>query len=598
MAFQTFDIARPSPETIRQRIAALRARFTELGIDAILVPHEDEYLNETLPEGANRLADLTGFTGSAGRAVVTEDDAVLITDGRYTLQARAQAPEDVFAVVSQDEDAVRRLTGLGAVRLGVDPSRHTRASLEKLQKDAPEATLVRLEPDPVGRLVNAAHAPADPTIRAHPANLAGASVAEKLAAVRKEMGDGVDAALVAASDGVSWLLNWRGSEVAHVPVVLSRAFVPREGKITVFVAPERVSDALLHAQGEGLADIRFEPPERYIAHLAEHARDKTVLADPAQATDAALAAIERTGTLKTGRDPTLLPKAVKNAAEIDGMRAAHQRDGVAMVRFLAFLERHGEGLSEIEIVERLEEERRRVGAIDISFDTIAGSGPNGAIVHYRVDRQSNRTLQRGEALLVDSGGQYEDGTTDITRTMVCGPASEDFRRAFTRVLKGHIALARQRFPAGTRGSALDALARAALWQAGQNYSHGTGHGVGAALDVHEGPAGISPRTNEPLQAGMIVSNEPGFYVEGGYGIRIENLMLVRAEPGEAERPFLSFEALTLAPIDTRLVLPRLLTPEEIAWLDGYHARVHGALVADLDAPERAWLNAATRPIVG
>ena len=433
-------------------------------------------------------------------------------------------------------------------------------------------------------------------VRAHPAAFAGEDAASKFERLRAAVGEAkADAVLIASSDAVSWLLNWRGADVAHTPLVLSRAFIPAEGPATIFVDPGKVPNELAGDLGE-LA--RIAAPDTFLAALAALSDGKRVAADPARSPDAALAAIESAGTLVEATDPTLILKAVKNGAEVEGMRAAHRRDGVAVTRFLAWFERNAVGASEIALAQQLEEFRREAGATDVSFDTIAGSGPHGAIVHYRVDRASDRTVEAGDPVLIDSGAQFVDGTTDITRTVCAGAAADDFRVQFTRVLKGHIALARARFPEGAMGAELDPMARQALWRAGFDYKHGTGHGVGAALAVHEGPQSISKRGREPLVPGMIVSNEPGDYHVGRYGIRIEALCLVRearVPPGGAV-PMLWFETLTLAPIDTRLVIATMMTADEIGWLDAYHARVRGTLSGDLDASDRAFLEERTRPI--
>lgn len=594
MAFQTFDPPGGSPDDAARRLAALRETFAGLHVDGVVVPHEDEYQSESVPPAADRLRALTGFTGSAGRAIVLSDRALFATDGRYTLQAAKQVDGEAFTIVSTPHEAKSWMAEhVAGRRLGVDPMLHSRADLKRLEEAG--ATVVRLAANPVDAIWTDRPAKKAGQARAHPAQVAGRSAADKLGDVREAFAGDADALFIAASDTVSWLFNWRGDDVAHTPLVLSRAFVPSQGPVTVFADPEAVAGV-----AAGLNHVEIVPPSEMIAALTRLSEGLTVRADPAHTPDAALGAIDASGTLNEGADPSARLKAIKNPAEIAGMRAAHHRDGLAMVRFLAWFDDHAVGLTEIDLVERLEAERVAVGALDGSFDTIAGSGPNGAIVHYRVDRASNRTVEAGDPVLLDSGAQYPNGTTDITRTMVAGSPSEAFRRQYTLVLKGHIAIARQRFPERTMGSELDGLARAALWQAGHDYLHGTGHGVGAHLSVHEGPAGISKRSREPLAPGMILSNEPGDYHEGAYGIRIENLVLVRepAIPPGGTVPMLSFETITLCPIDTRLVLPGLLSGAEVGWLDCYHARVYGALVGHLDAAERRWLAARTRPLAG
>lgn len=594
MAFQTFDPPAIAPGTVADRVARLRARFAAEGVDGIVVPHEDAYQSEYLPPSEERLAYVTGFTGSAGRAVILADVALFVTDGRYTLQAERQVPGDVFAIVSEEAQAQAWLAEHAAGRrIGVDTRLHSRSDLERLREATPALTLVPLAQNPVDAVWEDRPAPPRGRVRAHPEALAGRSFGDKLAAVRERMSG--DALLVCASDSVSWLLNWRGEDVAHTPLVLSRAFVPREGPVVVFVDPGKVPDALVEAL-DGRA--KLVAADTFPAALTPLAADQRVEADPTRTPEAALAAIEASGTLLERPDPTLRLKAVKTEAELAGMRQAHRRDGLALTRFLTWFDDHAIGTTEIALVERLEAFRREVGALDVSFDTIAGAGPHGAIVHYRVDRDSDRAVAAGDPVLIDSGAQYADGTTDVTRTVCAGTASDAFRIQFTRVLKGHIAVARARFPEGTLGSEIDPLARAALWRSGFDYRHGTGHGVGAHLSVHEGPQGISRRSREPLAAGMVLSNEPGDYRPGAFGIRTETLLLVRearVPPGGA-LPMHWFETLTLAPIDTRLVVPLLLNAAEIGWLDAYHARVHGALVDDLEAAERRWLAERTRPI--
>jgi Xaa-Pro aminopeptidase len=594
MGFQSFDSPAVSRDAIAERVARLRSRLDAYGVDGIVVPHEDAYQSEYLPASEERLAWLTGFTGSAGRAIVLADAALFVTDGRYTLQAEQQVPGDIFTIASDEKTAKAWMAEhLAGRTLGVDPRLHSRADLKRLQERAQDLTLVRLDANPVDAIWTDRPAPPLGRVHAHPEELAGQPVADKIAAVREAM-EG-DAVLIAASDAVSWLLNWRGSDVAHTPLVLSRALVPRDGPATVFVDPGKVPDALAAAL-EGL--VRLEPADGFLARLAVLAEGRRVQADPQRTPDAALTAIETTGTLVEAPDPAVRLKARKTAAEIEGMRAAHRRDGVAVTRFLAWFDANAVGASEIDLVQRLEAIRREAGAIEIAFDTIAGAGPHGAIVHYRVDRDTNRVIAPGEPVLVDSGGQYRDGTTDITRTLCAGTPSDAFRIAFTRVLKAHIALAAQTFPEDTTGVQLDAITRAGLWRAGLDFAHGTGHGVGAALAVHEGPVGISRRGREALAPGMILSNEPGLYRPGAWGIRTENLVLVREAqvPPGGETAMLSFETLTLAPIDTRLLAPRLMTAEEAGWLDSYHARVRGALSGHLDRAERAWLEERTRPI--
>ncbi len=429
--------------------------------------------------------------------------------------------------------------------------------------------------------------------------LAGESAAEKLKRVRAELAKlRADALVVSDAQNVAWAFNIRGADVAHTPLALAFALVPKEGRPALYVDSSRLDNAARHALEE-VAEVR--PPGELAADLAA-LKGKTVRLDQASAAEALTRLIaEAGGKPQRGADPIALMKAVKNHAEIAGARAAHLRDGAAVTRFLAWLDREAPTgiVTEIDAVAALESFRRDTGALkDISFPTIAGSGPNGAIVHYRVTRASNRRIGMNELFLIDSGAQYEDGTTDITRTVIVGTPTDEMRDRFTRVLKGHIAIATAIFPENTSGAQLDPLARIALWQAGLDFDHGTGHGVGSYLSVHEGPARISKLGNVALRRGMILSNEPGYYKTAAYGIRIENLVLVIAapEPAGAEKPLNAFETLTLAPIDRRLIDAKMLTAKERAWVDAYHARVRDTLAPLVDAPTKAWLEAATRPL--
>jgi Xaa-Pro aminopeptidase len=429
--------------------------------------------------------------------------------------------------------------------------------------------------------------------------LAGESAADKLKRIQSELKKlRADALVVSDPQNVAWAFNIRGSDVAHTPLALAFAVIPQEGKPALYLDAAKFDDKTRPALAE-IAAVRA--PEELARDLAQ-LKGKTVRLDQASAADALTRQVAASGGKPVrGPDPIALMKAVKNHTEVVGSRAAHQRDGVAVARFLAWLEREAETgiITEIDAVEALESFRRDTGLLkDISFPTIAGSGPNGAIVHYRVTRASNRTIGKNELFLVDSGAQYEDGTTDITRTVIIGAPTDEMRDRFTRVLKGHIAIATAVFPENTSGAQLDPLARTALWQAGLDFDHGTGHGVGSYLSVHEGPARISKLGTVALRRGMILSNEPGYYKTAAFGIRIENLLLVIAapEPAGAEKPLNAFETLTLAPIDRRLIDTRLLTAKERNWVDSYHGRVQELLGPLLDATTRAWLDSATRPL--
>jgi Xaa-Pro aminopeptidase len=601
--FQTFDDSheRAAAPT---RIAALRAELKRRGLDGLVVPRADRQQNEYLPACEERLAWLTGFTGSAGAAAVLAERAALFVDGRYTVQAAAQIDAKLFAIEhlvdSPPEQWLEQNLKSGA-KLGYDPWLHTSESADRLRKACATAgaELVAVDNNPIDALWSDRPAPPAGPVSLRDIKLAGESAADKFKRIQAELKKlRADVLVVSDPQNVAWAFNIRGSDIAHTPLALAFAVIPREGKPALYVETAKLDNKTRPALEE-IAVVRA--PAELARDLAQ-LKDKTVRLDQASAADALTRLVSGcVGKPVRGADPIALMKAVKNHAEIAGSRAAHTRDGVAMARFLAWLEREAPAgkLTEIDAVEALESFRRDSGLLkDISFPTIAGSGPNGAIVHYRVTRATNRTIGKNELFLVDSGAQYEDGTTDITRTVAVGTPSDEMRDRFTRVLKGHIAIASAVFPENTSGAQLDPLARTALWQAGLDFDHGTGHGVGSYLSVHEGPARISKLGTVALRRGMILSNEPGYYKTGAYGIRIENLLLVIAapEPKGAEKPVNAFETLTLAPIDRRLIDSRLLTAKERNWIDSYHAHVQEVLSPLLDAATRAWLDAAARPL--
>jgi Xaa-Pro aminopeptidase len=603
--YQSFDDT-TERAAAAERVGALRAELMRRGLDGFIVPRADRHQNEYVPASEERLAWLTGFSGSSGVAVVLADRAVLFVDGRYTLQAREQVDAAVFVIehlIDRPPDAWLEANLAAGSRLGYDPWLHTVEVAEKLAKAcaAAGATLVPADINPIDAIWSDRPAPPLGPVVLHDLRFAGEEAAAKLARIGAEVAKArADALVVSDPHAVAWTFNIRGADVAHTPLPLSFALVPKEGRPTLYVDGRKLANAVRHRLEE-LADVR-EPAALVPDLAALGAAGKTVRLDQATAADAlARTVTDAGGKVSRGSDPIALMKAVKNAVEIEGARAAHRRDGAAVARFLAWFDReapHG-SLTEIDAVAALESFRRDTGLLkDVSFPTIAGSGPNGAIVHYRVTRASNRRINAGELFLVDSGAQYEDGTTDITRTVAVGTPSAEMRERFTRVLKGHIALARAVFPDGTTGAQLDTLARQYLWAAGLDFDHGTGHGVGSYLSVHEGPARISKLGTPALKRGMILSNEPGYYRTGAYGIRIENLVLVVAAPAVAgaEKELNAFEVLTLAPIDRRLITPALLEPEELRWLDDYHARVAATLRPLVDAETQAWLAAATRPV--
>ena len=598
----------------RQRLAWLRAELSREGLDGFIVPHADEHQSEYLPPSAERLAWLTGFTGSAGAAIVLSDTAAIFVDGRYTLQVQSEVDAGLFTPVHLIETPPSKWLREHARpgdRIGYDPWLVTVADVRRLAEACreAEAELVAVgdaEENPIDQVWADRPEPPRGAVSLHPADLAGEEAASKIVRLQDALTEKrVDATVLAQADSIAWSFNIRGSDIAHNPVALAWAIVPAAARPILFIDSRKLSNAVRAVLAD-LVEIR-EPGEmtRALAALGEERR--TVLLD-ARTTPAAIAAAveESGGTVVEGADPAALPKARKNETEITGARRAHRRDGAAMIRFLAWLDANAETgrLDEIAAADRLAafraETAKADGAelIDLSFDTISGAGPNGAIVHYRVSPVTSRKLEAGSLYLTDSGAQYRDGTTDITRTVPIGSPTPEMRDRFTRVLKGTIAIATLRFPAGTNGVQIDAFARRALWEAGLDYDHGTGHGIGSFLSVHEGPASISKRGEVPLEPGMILSDEPGYYETGAYGIRIENLVLVTppAPIQGGDREMLGFETLTLCPIDRRLIAVDLLTPAEIAWIDAYHAAIPAAVGRLLDDAERAWLEKAVAPL--
>ncbi len=604
MMFQTFDETADTDQ-VADRVSGLRTLMRKARIDAFLVPRGDEHRGEYVAAASERLKWLTAFSGSAGLAVVGTRKAALFVDGRYTVQAPQQTDTVLFEVLQTPTAQLANwliATLKSGDTVGFDPWLHSITEIERLAASL-KPHGIKLKP--VSRNLidqlwgkDRPAAPAQP-VHVHPLTRAGQSPSEKITQVQGMLAESdEDAVILTMPDSICWLFNIRGGDVPHTPLVLAFAIVPQKGKAELFVDPQRLSPAVL-AHLKPVANLR--PPIELKDQLtAIKKAGETVRLSTATA---AFWFERRLGSrlIAPGGDPCLGLKAIKNKAEIKGSRAAHQRDAVAMCRFLAWFDREAATgkLDEITAARQLEAFRHETGKLkEISFDTISGAGPNGAIVHYRVNVETNRLIGKNELFLVDSGAQYADGTTDITRTIATGKPSSDMRLHFTLVLKGHIAIAAARFPTGTRGIDLDPLARHALWQHGLDFDHGTGHGVGSYLSVHEGPQSISRRGEVALEPGMITSNEPGFYKEGAYGIRIENLLLV--EPAQrlegSDRDTLSFETLTFAPIDRRLIDVQLLTADERAWLDNYHAQVFELVAGELGAPDTAWLREATRPL--
>lgn len=603
--FQTYDdVADPSLGPIRAQ--KLRAELRARGLDGFIVPRADEHQGEYVPPHAERLRWLTGFSGSAGLAIILLDKAAIFIDGRYTLQARYQVDIDTFEPQSLIDTPPTRWVEenlVAGAKLAYDPWLHTIDDIERLKKAARKANaeLIALDENLIDTIWHDQPTKPKACITPHALEYAGEAASEKLKrmAVELEMSD-ADAAIITMPDSIAWLFNIRGQDVSHSPLPLSFAILYEEGHAELFVDEEKIdNDTRAHLGNI----VTLHTPEAFGTVLDKLGQEKReVRLDPSSAASWVFDRLTLAGaTIKRGKDLCELPKARKNETEVNGTRKAHIRDGQALTRFLAWLERETKSgtVTEISAAKQLEQFRADTGLLkEISFDTISGAGPNGAIVHYRVTEATDRPLGQGELFLVDSGAQYLDGTTDVTRTIAIGIPSPEMRDRFTRVLKGHINLAMARFPKGTSGAQLDALARMALWQGGFDFDHGTGHGVGSFLSVHEGPQRISKAGHVPLDPGMIVSNEPGYYKTGAYGIRIENLLVVHdARPVTGgEREMMGFETLTLAPIDLNLVDVSLLTTDERAWLNAYHADVATKVGPALNEEERAWLANATRPL--
>ncbi|MGC6399889.1 aminopeptidase P family protein [Sphingomonas sp. FW199] len=588
--------------TTADRLKALRDQLAAVSLDGFVVPLTDEHMSEYVGDYAQRLAWLTGFQGSAGSAVVLPAEAAIFTDGRYTLQVREQVSGEHFQYVQVPDtsiaDWLKDHAGQGA-RIGYDPWLHTRAWVNEARDAlaARGATLVPVTDNPIDAIWADRPRPSDERLEAYDDALAGESSATKRQRIADWLTDrGADAVVIAALDSIAWTLNVRGRDVAHTPVALAYSIVHADGTADLFVAPDKVDDAVLRHLGNG---VRVRDRAAFADALGGFA-GKAVVADPGFCVAAIFDALEAGGArVIATRDPVVLAKAVKNQAEIDGHRAAQARDGAALVRFLKWFEEMAPAgeLTELSAAAKLLEFRQATGVLkDTSFDTISATGAHGASPHYKVTEESDAPIRPGQLYLVDSGGQYADGTTDVTRVMPVGEPTAEMRDRFTRVLQGHIAIATAIFAEGTTGGQLDSFARRPLWDAGLDFAHGTGHGVGAYLAVHEGPQRIAKPNYpgggpaEPLRAGMFLSNEPGYYKAGEYGIRIENLVLVEPRSiAGGEQPMLGFETLTFAPIERTLIEPALLTVAERAWLDAYHAEVLARIGPQLDEADRAWL---------
>lgn len=591
--------------THTSRLAALRTELKRRKLDGFIVPLADEHLSEYVGAYAQRLAWLTGFRGSAGTAIVLEAEAVIFVDGRYTLQVREQVDERLWSILTVPKTCVAAWLGEHAgkgARIGYDPWLHTKDWVSATRAALAErgAVLVAVDINVVDAVWLDRPCPSLAKLAVHPKSLAGRSssekrqdIVERLAAKR------VDAVVLSALDSIAWTFNVRGSDIEHSPVALAFALVHIDSSADLFVAPDKLTNEVVEHLG---STVRLHSREAFVKHLATLA-GRRVAVDPERTVAVILEALEEAGArVIKERDPVLLPKAIKNAAEIAGHRAAQARDGAAFSRFLHWfsIEAPKGVLTELSAAAKLRQFREATGRLrGLSFETISSFGPSGAIIHYRPSEETDRRIMPGSLYLVDSGGQYVDGTTDVTRTITIGAPTAEMRDRFTRALKGHIALARAVFPAGTRGGQLDALARQYLWIAGLDYTHGTSHGVGSYLCVHEGPQRVTHNGDykDSLMPGMILSNEPGYYKAGEYGIRIENLMVVvKREVCGAELEMLGFETLTFAPLDRALIDLALLTPGERAWIDNYHMEVMQIVGPQLDGSAKTWLQDATRPL--
>lgn len=591
-----------------ERLEAVRAEMRRQNLAGLVVPRTDEYQGEYIAQRAERVQWLTGFAGSAGNVILGLEKAAIFVDGRYTLQVRDQVDTALFEPRHMmDEPASDWIaeTFQEGDRIGFDPWLHTQHGAGHLNIAARRAgaELVRVDVNPVDvAWTDRPAAPLSP-VEPHDVVFAGESADDKRARLGAALKDkGVDAAVITATDSIAWLLNMRGGDVPNCPLPLSFALLRSDGAVDWFIDGRKLTAEARSSLGN---EVAVRPEEGFADALADLGRQgRTVQADPATAPCLVFDRLTQHGaSIVEAPDPCLLPKAAKNDVEIDGTRSAHRRDGAAVTRFLHWLAKDAAqgGVTELEAIDTLRGFREKNDHFrGLSFDTIAGAGPNGAVIHYRASERTNRPIEPGQLLLVDSGGQYLDGTTDVTRTIAIGTPSDEMRERFTLVLKGHIAIATARFPVGVTGSQLDPFARMALWKAGLDFDHGTGHGVGSYLNVHEGPQRIAKAHNSvALEPGMILSNEPGYYKAGEYGIRIENLVVVREvedRPQGAERDMLEFETVTLAPIDRALIVPAMLSDDDLVWLNAYHGRVREALTPQLDGDARDWMIAATAPI--
>ncbi|MFC6638569.1 M24 family metallopeptidase [Sulfitobacter sp. JBTF-M27] len=595
--FQSFEVT-ARPEQGPPRLAALRKELTAEELDGFLVPRADAHQGEYVAPHDDRLAWLTGFTGSAGFCAALHNIAGVFVDGRYRTQVKAQVAS-VFTPVPWPEMTLGawlkdQLPDGGTV--GFDPWLHTPGQISQVE-EALSGSKITLKPcdNLVDRIWTDQPAPPMNPAKIHPIEFAGESHAAKRGRLAQGLTDnGHKAAAITLPDSHNWLLNIRGSDIPRNPVAHGFAVLHDTGAVDLFMAPSKLT-----GMDEHLGDaVTIHTPEGFLSFL--EALEGPVLIDKQSVP--VIVAQSLGDRAKWGDDPCAIPKACKNEAEIAGSAQAHLRDGAALCELLAWLDAQAPGtISETQVVSQLEAARRKDNALqDISFETIAGTGPNGAIMHYRVTEDTDSTLKDGHLLVLDSGGQYLDGTTDITRTVAIGTPPAEARAAFTRVLAGMIAMSRLRWPEGIAGCHIEAIGRMPLWLAGQDFDHGLGHGVGAYLSVHEGPQRLSRISNVALKPGMILSNEPGYYREGAFGIRIENLLVVRPAPalpgGDNHRKMLNWETLSFAPIDKRLIDPALLDRDALNWLNAYHAEVAEKIGPRVSPATKLWLDAATAPL--
>ncbi|AQX21068.1 Xaa-Pro aminopeptidase [Bartonella sp. CDC_skunk] len=607
--YQSFEIS-TNPTYAAKRVAALRKKIDHFGLDGFLVPHTDEHQGEYVPKHAQRLGWLTGFTGSAGIALILKDQAIIFTDGRYKLQVRQQTDSCIFnyedlAICSPAQWLEKNKQKLS---IGFDPWLHTinaTAILRQALELKIGGKLIESETNLIDLIWNDQPKYPQTPLSIHPLKYTGCSTNEKLSQIRKNIKQsGANAFIFTDPSSIAWTFNIRGKDVSNSPFSLCFAIISITEKPILFIDSKKVGSK----QRQYLKSYaKLYEPEELISNIKDHVQQGTVFAlDPFLTCEKLRTVIEDTGgSFVRLRDPVILPRAIKNTTELNGSRRAHLCDGIALTRFLSWLDRQIPGtIDEISAAKKLEKFRiittQEMGMKleDLSFDTISAAGKNGAIIHYRVTTQTNKRLNAGELYLVDSGGQYREGTTDVTRTVAIGNIGEEEKRCFTLVLKGMIALSSARFPKGTRGQDIDVLARNALWKAGFDYAHGTGHGVGSYLSVHEGPQNLSRYGSQELIPGMIISNEPGYYREKAFGIRIENLMIVKPAQKitNGDIDMLSFETLTYCPIDRQLILIELLTTQEKQWLNDYHACVYQVNAPYLDKEDKKWLKKATMPL--